>query len=164
MSVKITAIAGVMLLASSSAWAQDVQRIEIVEHGIYTADKSSCNRDAQGIERCERSNIRHAATTWNVPAQLGVEFGLRYRVVGAPKGSKISVKRNWLIPEPGFRAPNASQPIRRLERSDDAVIGEATLVTYGFDDPWELVPGPWVIEFWYGNRKVGEQRFTIGKP
>ena len=161
--MKISAVACAMLLASSAAWAQDVQGIEIVEHGVYTADKSSCARDAQGIERCDRSNIRHASTTWNVPAQLGVEFGLRYRVVGKPKGAKISVKRIWLIPEPGFRAPN-KEPIRRLERSDDAVIGEAKFVSYGFDDSWELVPGQWVLEFWYADRKLGEQRFTVGKP
>src|SRR5437868_5385476 len=94
------AVAG-WLLAMSSAHALDVQRIEIVEYGIYTVDKASCERDAQGIERCERRNPRHAVSTWTVPAQLGVEFGLRYRIVGAPKGDTVTMKRVWRLPEPG---------------------------------------------------------------
>ena len=162
--VRILVIGAALLLTSSVAWAQTVRGIQIVEYGIYTADKGSCQRDAQGIQRCNRTNVRHAATTTDVPAEIGVEFGLRYRVLGTPDGSKVSIKRVWLIPAPGFQAPGATQPLRRLERVDNTAIGETNFVSYGFDDTWELVLGPWILEFWYGDVKVGEQRFTVVRP
>jgi hypothetical protein len=152
------------IIATSNARALDIRRIEIVEYGIYTVDKKSCSRDAQGIERCDRSNVRHAATTWNVPAQIGVEFGLLYRVAGAPNGSPISVKRVWRLPEPGFRSPSADKPVHSLDREDVTKIGDTVFVSYGFDDTWELVPGPWILEFWYGDRKLDERRFVITRP
>ena len=145
------------------AQTSHIDRIDVVEYGIYTADKTNCHRDAQGIERCDRSNVRHAATTLTVPAQIGVEFGLRYRVVGTPVGSPIKVKRVWLLPTPGFMEPGANAPIRRLERVDTTTRGATVFAEYGFDDPWELVPGPWILEFWDGNRKVFTQTFTVVK-
>ena len=158
----IAAIVG-LLLSASFAFAQQVTGIDVTEYGIYAVEKSDCKRDAQGIERCDRSNIRHAATTWTVPANIGVEFGLRYRVRGAPAGAKLTIKRVWLLPKPGFRPPSGPA-IDHLDRVDNVTIGGDTLVTYGFDDPWELVPGRWTIKFFYGERLLGERQFTMVKP
>lgn len=159
--MKTVFMAAVLLALAPLAWAQDVQRIEIVEHGVYTVDKFNCQRDSQGIERCDRGNIRHAITTWTIPAQLGIEFGLRYRVVGTPPGAPVAIDRVWLLPGSGFHPPGANQPIMRLVRVDRVVIGGTTLVSYGFDDPWELVPGTWVLRFSYRGRVLSEQRFNI---
>jgi len=149
--------------AAGQAQSAQIQRIDIVEYGIYTADKRDCHRDAQGVERCDRSNVRHATTTWTVPAQLGVEFGLKYRVIGAPNGAQVTLKRDWLLPEPGFHPPSPKEPIHRLERTDITAIGNTVFVSYGFDDPWELVPGPWVLEIWDGGRKIVSRTFTVVK-
>lgn len=159
--MKLSFVIAALLLMTANAQSQDVKRVEVIEYGLYSVDKTFCNRDSQGIERCDRSNVRHAATTWNVPAQLGVEFGLRYRVVGAPIGSQVDIKRVWLLPPPGFRSPSADKPIERLERTDRTVIGQSTFVSYGFDDRWELVPGPWILEFWHKGQKLGQQRFIV---
>jgi hypothetical protein len=161
---KVVGVIVALLVATSAAKALDVQRLELVEYGIYTADEQSCHRDAEGIKRCSRGNVRHAVTSWTVPAQIGVEFGLRYRIVGTPKGAKVSVKRDWRLPEPGFRSPSADTPILRLDRVDETKIGDTVYVSYAFDDPWELVPGPWTIEFWYGDRKLDERQFMVSKP
>ncbi len=160
--MKLVAILLGLVLSASLADAQTVKGIEITEYGIYAVDKSNCQRDAQGIERCERSNIRHAATTWTVPMGIGVEFGLRYRVRGAPAGAKLTIKRVWILPKPGFRPPKGSA-IDHLDREDIVTIGGDTLVTYGFDDPWELVPGRWSMKFYYGSRLIGERQFTMVK-
>lgn len=149
-------------VVGAHAQPSQIQRIEIIEYGIYTVDKQSCQRDAQGIERCDRSDVRHAATTWTIPAQKGVEFGLKYRVIGAPSGARVTLKRDWLLPAPGFLPPG-KQPISRLDRTDNVAIGNAIFVSYGFDDPWEMVPGPWILEIWYGDRKLSSQTFTVVK-
>lgn len=154
-----------LFVVPSLAWAQAarIERIEVLEYGIYTTDKTNCRRDEQGIERCSRSNIRHAASTWTIPAQLGVEFGLLYRAIGSPPGTRVTVQRAWLLPPPGFRPPVPKPPVSRLDREDILALGDTVLVTYGFDDSWELVPGPWTLEFWYAGRRLGAQTFTITK-
>jgi hypothetical protein len=151
------------ILAPAVAWAQpaQIERIAVTEYGLYTVDKQTCQRDEQGIQRCTRSNARHAATTWTVPAQIGVEFGLRYSVVGQPSGAPVSVRRVWVLPPPGFQPPGSNQPITRLERVDETAIDGSVFVSYGFDDAWELVPGPWVLQFWDGDRLIGSQTFTV---
>ncbi len=148
--------------ASASAQSPKIQRVDIVEYGIYTVNETNCHRDDQGIERCERSDVHHAATTWIIPAQHGVEFGLKYRVVGTPKGASVALKRDWLLPNPGF-LESGKPPLKRIDRTDNGVIGDTTYVSYGFDDPWELVPGPWILEIWSGGRKLTSQTFTVVK-
>lgn len=147
---------------SASAQSAKIQRIDIVEYGLYTVNETNCRRDDQGIDRCERSDVHHAATTWTIPAQQGVEFGLIYHVVGTPKGASVALKRDWLLPNPGFLEPG-KPPLKRIDRTDNVVIGDTTYVSYGFDDPWELVPGPWILEIWSGDRKLTSQTFTIVK-
>ena len=151
-----------LTLMTSLASAQEVRGIEIVEYGLYAVDKTDCKRDAQGIERCDRNNIRHAATTWTVPANIGVEFGLRYRIVGRPRNAKISIRRVWLLPGGGFQPPSGKS-IDHIDRVDTVEIGQSTLMSYGFDDAWELVPGPWVVKFFYNDRELGQRTFTVVK-
>jgi hypothetical protein len=158
----VSLIVSLVTVASSYAKTPHVERLDIVEHGIYTTAKENCQRDNQGIERCDRMDFRHASTTWIIPAQHEVEFGLRYRVVGTPKGSKVTLTHDWLLPAPGFQQPGKS-PITRIDRTDPVAIGEVAYISYGFDDPWELVPGPWVLEIWDGERKLTSQTFIVVK-
>ena len=152
-----------LLLTSASAYAQTLQieRIDVLEHGIYTADESNCSRDAQGILTCVRSNVRLAAATWTIPAQHGVHFGLRFRVIGVPNGTPISLKRVLIYPPAGLHPPSPAPPISRREAAYSANVGEVQGFDYAFDDPWEVVPGPWTLQYWYGDRKLLEQTFTV---
>ena len=56
--------------------------------------------------------------TTEITARLGVEFGLRYRIVGAPKGAKVPVKIVTIYPGDGLRNPKADKAdaARRAER------------------------------------------------
>lgn len=153
------------LLTTGPAWAQvQVRSVEIVEYGIYTADLQSSKRDSQGIKQSVSTNFRRAATTTVVPAQTGVRFGIEYKVVGAPGGSAISLKKVMIFPSAGLRSPAVSQPIFRNETTTTSKIGEISYTGYRLDDPWELVPGPWTIQLWYGDRKLAEKKFTVAAP
>jgi len=156
-------MAVVALLTAGPAWAQ-VQGVEIVAYGIYTADLQSATRDSQGIKQNVSTNFRRAATTTTVPAQLGVRFGIEYKVVGAPSGGTVSLKKVTVFPPAGLRSPAVSQPIHRSEATVTSKIGETTYTGYRFDDPWELVPGAWAIQLWYGDRKLVEKKFTVVAP
>ena len=154
-----------MLLSftTTSAFAQtaNIRRIEIVEYGLYTADEKDCHRDDLGIQRCTRTNVRHAATTLTVPAQRGVQFGLKLKTVGAPAGATVNVKRVWLFPPAGVNSPTSKEPLLRLDRDDMVTIGKTDFTSYIFDDPWELVPGTWTLEYWLGDRKLLSRSFTV---
>ena len=138
-------------------------RVEITEYGIYTADEQGCTRDEQGIQRCDRTNIRHATTTLTVPAQRGVQFGVKFRVFGSPDGAEVLVRRIWLLPDLGLQSPRASEPIRRIVRQDSVTVGAESFTSYIFDDPWELVPGNWTLEYWQGDHKLLSETFTVVK-
>lgn len=151
------------LLVAAGAYAQtpQIDRIDVVEYGIYTSDSQDCSRDNQGVLHCTATNVRLAASTTTIPAQLGVRFGVRFRVAGTPDGASITLKRVWICPPPGLRSPNASQPILRMEDQYPTTIGATRYTEYRFDDPWELVPGTWTLEMWDGNRRLLSQSFTV---
>jgi uncharacterized protein DUF3859 len=155
-----------LMLASMGAYAQtsQIDRIDVTEYGLYTATTQEDKPAGQGLAHNAVSDERLAATTRTVPMQLGVHFGFRYTVVGAPAGSVVPLKFVTLFPSPGLRNPQASQAILRDEYSADPKIGDTSFHGYSLDDPWELVPGTWIMEIWYGNRKLVSQRFMVGKP
>jgi hypothetical protein len=154
----------ILMLLCGVAWGQArIHSITIIDYGIYATDISSSGRDAEGVLRSSVSNIRHAEDTTTIPAQLGVVFGFRFRVVGEPNGAKVAPREIVRYPAGGLRSPKSSKPIHSFEGALSQSVGEISLAWYRFDDPWELVPGNWIIELWSGDQKLAEQVFTVNK-
>jgi hypothetical protein len=163
--MKSVAIAFAALLLSEPALAQvKVTAAEIVEYGIYTAEIQTAKRDSKGVLQSNLGNIRHAATTTTVPARHGVRFGIRYKIIGTPDGATIPIKFVTVFPLAGLSPPNMAQPIHNSESNQTLKIADIGYHDYGFDDPWELVPGPWTIQIWYDKTKLAEQKFTVTAP
>jgi hypothetical protein len=163
-TIGIALLAIVALVAPNLGHAKKPARlrIDLVEYGIYSVAKTNCHRDEQSIERCDRGDIRHLSTTWTIPARHEVEFGLKYLVTGGPKQGTLTLKRLWLLPGSGFLPPG-KEPIKQLVRFDKVPSGGVVLASYGFDDPWELVPGPWALEIWDDDTKLFSQTFNVVK-
>jgi hypothetical protein len=157
-----------LLLISQSigadAQAPKIDRIDVIEYGIYTADEQSCNRNAQGVLTCDRTNMRHAVTTLTIPAQHGIHFGFRFKIVGAPDGAPVEVTGITNFPPAGLKSPGASAPLRNYQYTSTVKIGEIGYTDYAFDDPWELVPGPWTVEIWADHRRLAVENFTVVQP
>jgi hypothetical protein len=143
------------------AQTAQVESVEVIEHGIYTADEQSCHRDEQGILECARADVHHSVTTLTVPAQHGIHFGFRYRIVGTPDGASVKVTRITNFPPPGLSKPGAPELLRKYQYTDDEKVGQVGFVDYSFDDPWELVGGSWTIEIWIDNRRRASETFTV---
>jgi hypothetical protein len=154
-------VALMFLAATSPAWAQKIDRTEVVEYGIFTADKLKSQRDANGQMHSIIGNVQLEEATTTVPAERGVKFGFRYRVIGEPDGKAVAIRKVMIFPPPGLKAPNAPQPLTRSEDSVTPPIGETSYTGFEFDDPWELVPGIWTMQLWQGNKMLVEQRFTV---
>jgi hypothetical protein len=164
MTVRTFAIALLLATISNVALGQTIKRIEILEFGIYSLDKEkrlSSQTTASGF-RNEVSNEKLITATDTVPAHLGVNFGFRFRIIGK-KGTTVTLKKVTLIPQPGIQNPKTGETRVRSELSLEKTIGEKYYSGYGFDSPWEIVPGIWTIEFWDGDRKLAAQSFNVVK-
>ena len=143
------------------AQAPSVDRIDIVEYGTYSVDRRVQGRDARGINQATATNVQHATTTKEIPARIGTTFGLRYKIIGKPDEAPITLRRIVVFPAPGLQPPSSSKPLARDEFAVQARVGETNYMFYTLEDSFELVPGIWVIEIWYGNRKLASQSFTV---
>src|SRR5712691_11413761 len=141
-----------------------LNRIEFVEYGIYTVDRAIQGRDAVGINKASAINVRHAATIRTVPAQIGVNFGFRYKVIGEPHDTPVDLKEIVIFPAPGLQPSPSSKPIAQAELALQSRIGQVGYASYTLEDNFELVPGTWVIQIWHGNRKLAEQSFQVIHP
>lgn len=149
----------------ASAQMLHVDRVEVVEYGLYTADVDSAVL-APGTPagaRTEVSDVKHAATTRTVPAQLGVRFGFRFILVGSPSGVTVPLHMVTIFPKPGLSAHRGVRPQSRSEYDKPITIGARSYRDYGFDQRWEIVPGVWTFQIWYQGRRLAEQKFTVAK-
>lgn len=154
-----------LLLSAGLAGAQDVniQGLEIVSYGIYTADKAGTRRDANGVLTTNIDNIRISAATRTVPAQIGVKFGLQYKVVGTPAGAPVQLREVVIYPPGGIHPPGKDTLISVAADVSVKIGTEMRSDFYGFDDSWELVPGTWTFQIWRGTHRLAEQKFTVVK-
>jgi hypothetical protein len=151
-------------LGTSHAQTLRVDRIEFPEFGIYTLDREVQGKDEAGINKAFGSNIRHAASLRTIPSQLGITFGFRYRVIGSPYNMPIDLRTLVVFPAHGLWASLSTKPISQLEFIQYTKIGEMSFASYTLEDNFELVRGPWAIEIWYADRKLGTQNFTLVDP
>jgi Domain of unknown function (DUF3859) len=143
-----------------------VERIEIVEAGIYRAETSGIEQ-APGTATRQRnilSETRLLQPTTRIEAKLGVHFGMRYRVVGTPNLATIKLVSVTQYPAPGLKNPKSDKPQTRGEHSLFATIGQINYRGYVFEHEWEMVAGTWTLELWDGQRKLASQTFTVTRP
>jgi hypothetical protein len=156
--------AGLCLAGGAAAQPARIERIVIVEAGLLEArkiDTLPTPGTASGKTSVLDSVVFYESSR-RVPARLGVQFGVRYRIVGAPAGEDTTIRTTWLVPEPGMRNP-LTGAVTRVDTADEKVtIGSDRLAGYGFSQAWEIVPGQWTLEFWAGDRKLNSITFTIG--
>ena len=58
----------------------------------------------------------------------------------------------------------SGETFERNEYIEDKAVGETHLKGYTLDDDWEVVPGIWTLQVWFGDRMLAEKRFTLTKP
>jgi Domain of unknown function (DUF3859) len=156
-----------MLLLPIGADAKEpkINRIDVFEYGIYTADINSrvAAPDAAVGYRNVVTNVRNAAKTRTIPAQKGIQFGFRYKIVGSPRGKEVLFHVVTIFPPPGLSDPDTHQLKAKSEYDVVKVIGEETFKSYNFEKDWEVLPGEWTMQIWYGGVMLQEQKFNVVK-
>jgi hypothetical protein len=151
-----------LLALPGGAQAQTIQRIEIIEFGIFTRGPQTIGEDAgspSGFARAV-SKVTLVQRTNIVPARIGAHFGFTFRVIGA---SDTIAKFKYIlhIPAPGIRNPNTGNIMETGYHVQECRVGDVCFVGYGLDHDFEIVPGTWTIELWEENHKLASQSFNV---
>lgn len=161
-------IALLLLVAapSVSAQAPRIERIDLVDYGIYESEFTRRIEDSKSVggSRSGVKMIKIKERTSTIQARNGLQFGIRFFVVGEPKDAEIRLKFVLRFPLPGMRDAATGVASYRNEYVRTAKVGWADFSGYSFDYDWEMVPGVWTFEVWEGDRKWVEQPITVVKP
>jgi len=153
----------VAMLIAGRAHAADVTALPVLEAGLFRARETGHIASPQAVnERTQLLNdVVFYSLTTKVPARLGVRFGTRFQVVGAPASQVVTLRSIWRIPDPGIVRPETGTVYRQSIADTPATIGVVSLRGYTFDAPWEIRCGDWIQEVWFGDRKLLSQTFTV---
>jgi Domain of unknown function (DUF3859) len=149
-----------VLLLVTTAAARAEMRLEVVEHGLYSLEAESTVRDANGVGVDTVRNICHLATTAMIPLHRGMHFGLRYRLHGLASDEIVTLTTVVQFPHEA-RPPAGSGPIRSHAMTFEHRASDLGYAGYGFDEPWELMPGLWTVQIFNGTRQLLDFRFTV---
>ena len=162
------ALAALKVFTAGGASAQQgkMERLEVLQSGLYSA--SIARRDSAPGTPTGKASIVDSPSfysdTSRVPAQLGIRFGFQYRLIGSPQGREARLRGIWRIPDPGITNPVSGNTYRESARDFTALIGDTQIHGYGFDQPWEIVEGEWILEIWHNERLLASRTFVVGKP
>lgn len=145
--------------------AADIEALDILEFGILEAQligKGEAPEAATGTSNII-TRIVFIEQTTNIPAQAGIRFGFEFIIKGKALGDKVDLTYRYLHP------PMTNPETGKLFTSQEIVskgreIGKADSISYSLDYPWEAVPGEWVLQVLYKDRKVAEKSFNLYKP
>jgi len=159
---------GVLLTSAAPGRAQDmrVERLEIVEAGFFDSAQATVT-GAKPAEGAVTGMVQQLGALKLLPApppasaRLGIGFGVRFRSFGERNGERAMLRSVWKIPEPGIVNPTNQTTYRESVADFPTTIGTVHWRGYGFDQPWEIVPGTWTLEIWQGDRKLLEKSFEI---
>ena len=162
-AVLAAGLLAVLPLAGDAADAARVERIDVLDTGIYTVDAGAATPDPDAPTGAITPVpvARNVAVTTTIHGKVGLEFGLRYVIAGAPAGGDVPLDFVIRYPAPGLADPAAAAPVRETRFSRDKTIGATLYLGYGFEDDWEIVPGTWTFEIAYDGRTLVSQAFTV---
>lgn len=106
-----------------------------------------------------KTTINYLNETTNVPAKIGTRFGYSYQTSGMLSNHKVKIKK--VFKHPQFKGQKGFTR-KSHYTTDDSGSFEA-MIGYGFDEPFELVPGTWTLEIWFKNKLLISKSFNVYK-
>jgi hypothetical protein len=158
----------VIAAGGGAAQSPTVTGITITKAGTYTAETTSAPARAgqhspTGTVGTD-VNWQFMSTSAEVRGEVGTEFGIEFRIDGTPTGQGVTLHLVLIFPPQGLRNPNNGEIMHNSKIAfPDMKIGDLSLVGYGFDNGWEIVPGIWTEQIWYQDRMLAERSFTVKK-
>jgi hypothetical protein len=162
--MKMLSITLCLVIASIECAASDIviSAIEILGYGTveFRSGKTRLGHSKESIPVDGIEGVRFLDVTSDIPGVLGTEFGLQYRVNSTPKGRPFEVTSIILFPEGGL-TDEKGKVYKQATETFSIALGERTFYGYGFDEPWEIVPGKWVIQIWHNKSRLVQKTFNV---
>lgn len=159
------------LLLLLTPWPAEAQTellvgpVEIVGYGIfsprYTGDQEAATSEHIGVDGVGGGSFLAFTTT--VDANKDRVFGIQYVINSQPKGALFNVTQVVEIPDEGIKTPGG-RVYKTMRDKARVPIGQKVFFGYGFDFPWEKVPGEWTIQIWHEQYKLAERKFNVIVP
>lgn len=162
----VTAVLGCMLSVVPVAKAATVDRIEIVDKGVFEIKPGEVTdvRDAPGGKVTAAAGETLVESTDQFRGRLGLEFGFQYVLLGFPEGEAVQLDFVVTFPPPGISDPSQDAPIVQARVSREKMIGGTHYFGYGFEQDWEIVPGVWRLTIDREGTKLAEESFMVTGP
>jgi hypothetical protein len=159
-------IVAVSFATPKTASAIDVDRIEFTKYGIFKMDitKTVDGQDTGARTISEVKNWRIVETTNKIPAKIGTSFGVEYFVSGSPNDSKVNIIEKWVFPSKGILNPRDNKTYYNYEAQATIPPGTRRFIYMGLENEYDLIPGEWTLQLFYGDRKLAEKTFFVYKP
>ena len=93
----------------------------------------------------------------SIKASLGNGLGYKFKITGKSLTGKVNIVKKIIHPK--FNLENKYNEFSEME-SEVRINGSYTIL-YGFDYDYELVPGEWVFQVYYDNKKYLEKKFQV---
>jgi Domain of unknown function (DUF3859) len=167
MRTGIFAILAVVPMAAQAQWLKPratVTGVEILNYGVYQIARDPSQDVAHtGVANGKLNHIidhKLIERTDIICARLNQTFGVEYLVTGSPQWAEVTINRVTQFPPIGVTNDKGVN-FSSNRFSSPEIIGGKGIRTFTFDEPYELVTGPWVFEFHYQGELVGAQKFTV---
>lgn len=139
-----------------------VSATEIQGYGLFEISSSArhtgFSRSAVAADAVR--GVRFTNFTNEVPPVLKTNFGFQYTINSTPRGQRIPIRSVIHFPEPGLQRPDGKIYKQSVENKQIR-LGRSELHGYGFDEPWEIVPGEWVFEVWHRDARLIRKVFVV---
>ena len=150
----------ISLCSAANSSAQPVTGVDIVQYGIYVADKVREVPTPDGLHYSIVENICHVATTSVVPLKRRVSFGFRYRPDGERRGVVVELKRVTVYPRPTM-VRGAKSPVSKVEYPVKRRVGALSYAGYSITSGSTNNLGDWSLEIWQGERLLAAKAFEV---
>ena len=140
-----------------------IQLVRVLKAGRYEA--KLIKRQPGGGQKIRRNlyeRFKFIEETTRIPAVKGYRFGMRFIIVGEPAYKEIELR--VFRHHPPVKKPGNKHASSLTTYTKKAQLNYATVVGYGFDHDWELVPGEHRFQIYLGPKKLIEQIFTVYRP
>lgn len=139
--------------------------LEVYEFGTYASHPGvEVGKSVAGFSHSHLDAIELLQSTRTIIAQVGREFGFRYRITGKTAGASVPLTIVLKFPPEGVPTPDHTTRVVKDGYTEIGTVGEDAFLTWKFDQLGDLVPGIWQIEIWQGDKKLGEQSFNVILP
>jgi hypothetical protein len=149
------ALLSLAFLTTQAVAMERPRHIKVLFEGTISFKQADTRTELSGKGHAHKWNTLMRTT--DIPAKPGTTFG----VIFAPKQSFPAIyKTIWHLPPSSasqWPADLASGLYESTLKCDTTPCGTG----YTLHDPWELVPGPWVLELWQQDRFIYTQTFQV---